>query len=448
MPAASDYNPDPNNKALRDAAEAEYSERQKASKRNWDYYRGKHKNSLLVEDGIDDNVKLNICRPAVDRRISFLFPEMPGLELDKEADTEPEQFLKDVWESLGGAVLMSQCALNGALNGQVYYRVNPSADDTGLPDVVNLNPANIITWWRDDDYREILWHELRWKAGKIDYRQDVVDMEGSWLIRDFKRGGNNQWELIREEVWQNELGPIVTHPHTPIPNEFYGESELFHAELNDSINRVASDVNKILRFHAGPRTIGTGVQGGKVTKTAVNNFWTIENENAKVYNLEMQSDLTASQNFLSSLIEMFIMQSRVTMISSSPDAFKGMTNLGIRAAFMDMIHANEVLRRMYGYGIQQVSQRILMLAGRAYEMPPKLAWGEALPVDHREEVDLIQKQKDMGLMSMQTASAQLHLDFEEEQRRIADEADIQGRQLDRMLNGQQPQFGGNGNGAV
>lgn len=435
MPAAMEYTPD--DKELRGSADAEFDERQRIAARNWKYYRGDHKKPLKIEDGADDNVVLNLCRPMVDRMMSFLFPDLPGMELDDLADTMPEQWLKDAWEQSGGAVLLTNMALNGAMNGQVYARVTEAENDNEFPEIINLNPANIITYWKADDYRKALWHEIRWQVGKTAYRQDIVKHENIWVIYDYKKDGS-KWELSQEAEWRSPLGPIVTWPHLPKPNEFYGEHELFHAALNDVVNKVGSDANKVLRFYGSPTTIGTGFEAGKIQQTKIGGLWTIPASDAQVYNIEMQSDLSAAMKYLQLLMDLFVLQSRVTMINATPDAFRGMTNLGVRATFMDMIQKNKTLRRMYGWGIQQISQRVLMVANLPtlpYSKPPRLVWGEALPVDHREEVDLVQKQRDMKLMSARTAAKNLGLDFDTEVERQLEEVDIEGQLLDVRLNG-------------
>jgi hypothetical protein len=207
----------------------------------------------------------------------------------------------------------------------------------------------------------------------------------------------------------------------PNPVGFYGRDELPHAELNDAINRVASDVSRILRFHAYPRTIGTGFEAGTVQATAIDDFWTIPNENARVFNLEMGSDLTASMRFLQTLTEAFLGESRVNILNGDPQNVKGVTNLAIRALYMDMIAKNEVLRRHYGRGIQDLSQRLLMLGGRRFDVAPTVHWGDALPMDQREAVEIVARQVDVGVLSKESAAAKLGLDADRELAKVVEE---------------------------
>lgn len=420
MPAATEYLPD--DQAQRREADKELDERGKLYASNLAYYRGHHKRYLKPRGGHDDNVVINLVRQTIDRTVAFLVPEFPTLELDEEEDTDEEQWLMDTWQNAGGAALLSGLVLNGALTGHNHVKITlPEAGQDSR--IIPLRPGTVCTFWDADDKDKVLWHELRWKVGKVFYRQDVVNEGNRWMLYDYQRTGS-KWEKGDETVWPYEFGPIVESQHLPVPNEFYGDHELQHRGLNDMINAVASDMKRILRYHASPRTIMTGVTGGAegVQPTAVDGVWSVESADARAFNLEMQSDLGASMAFLQLLTDAFLSESRVTMIHGGPEVFRGMTNLGIRAAFMDTVAKNETLRRSYGELIQRVSQVLLVITSRPAEPVPLVLWGEALPVDKREEVQLVAQQMEMDLMSHRTASSQLGLDFDKEQKRRRDEA--------------------------
>lgn len=402
MPSAMDYTPD--DRQVRRAAEDERAERQRLYDRNWRYYCGQHQRPLKADaSGQDDSVILNMCKQVVDRTISFLVPDFPRLEVDAQ-ESSREKWLMARWERSGGAGLLLNMALNGALSGHVFARVIQAEDG---PRVINLSPRDVIAFWHADDYDQVLWYELRWSMGRQQWRQDVVNEGDRWLVRDYRMVGA-RWELADETIWPERYGPILSWQHLPQPNLFYGMDELPHAALNDTINRIASDIARILRFHAFPRTIGTGFESAAVQRTAIDDFWTIPNENARVFNLEMQGDLSASLQFLQRLTDAFLAESRVIMLHGDPASVKGVTNLAIRALYLDMLAKNEVLRRHYGRGIAALSQRLLRLGGYG-DAQPKVIWGEALPTDRREQLDLVRSQLELGLINEKTASAQLNL---------------------------------------
>lgn len=406
MPPASSYTPD--NRTLKAMANTERRQREDLHTRNWAYYNGQHRAPLHTDPGeYDDNLVLNLCKQTVDRTVAFLVPAFPRLHLPQRPDDNA--FLGKVWQDSGDAALLSNLALSGALAGHCVARVvqDGARADEKLR-IVALNPRDVITFWHADDATQVLWYELRWLDGHTQWRQDIIHEDERWLIREFRMVGS-RWELQDEIIWPYALGPLLDWQHLPHPDHYYGQHELAHAQLNDAVNKVASDIARILRFHAFPRTIGTGFGAEAVQQAGIDDFWTIANENAKVYNLEMQSDLGTSLRFLQLLTDAFLAQSRVTMLHGDPASVKGVTNLAIRALYMDMIAKNEVLRRQYGAALQALSQRVLMLSGREYRTAPQVHWGDALPADRREQVELVARQLDLGVIDTETAAAMLNL---------------------------------------
>lgn len=418
MPSAYEYSPD--DKELRTLADNEFKAHRERHAMHWQYYIGKHPKYLKKSGSYDDNVILNIVRQSIDRTISFLIPEFPHLTLSDSNNADLENELWNVWKLNGGAVLLYNMVVNGSVDGHVYARVQ--YDETETIRIYNLNAANIIVYWDGDNIDDILWYELRWQSGKTAYRQDIVKDGNQWVLRDFvRRDSSNQWVLDVELVWDYPLAPIVDWQHLPLPNEFYGEHEMTALSTQNAINKTASDFSRILRFHASPKTIGTGLEPNQIQATGIDDFLATPNVDAKIFNLEMQSDLVSSMNFLNLLIQDYHNQSRVVMTSGEPDAFRGMTNLGIRATYLPMLNKNEVLRRQYGYAIQEISKRVLMLMGQE-PVAPDLTWKSALPEDERENLQIVQGEIALGLMSKKTASAELGLDYTQEQDAIMDEA--------------------------
>lgn len=403
MPAADRYTPD--QAALRAAADEELRDKNRRFRRHHDYYAGYHRRPLTPRDGHDDNIIFNLCRAAIDRTITFLFPTMPGFVLPQDMPEEAGGWLHQVWEENGGAALLAALALNGALNGHVFARVS---EGDPRPRVVALSPAQTLIFWQSDDYAQVLWYEIHWQRGRTPCRQDIVNDGAVWQIIDYAAPGGRWEQSGAPVIWNSPFAPLISWQHLPRPLEVYGDHELGHAGLNDAVNKIAGDINRILRFHAYPRTIGTGFEAGTVQSTAIDDFWTIASPDAHVFNLEMQSDLTSSLRFLDLLMQTFWLQSRVTVLSQAPENLQNVTNLGLRAAFMDMLAKNEVLRRAYGWGIQEISRRLLLLGGFA-PVAPQILWREALPADRREEIAIAQAEMELELLDKKQALARLGL---------------------------------------
>jgi len=421
-----------------ESAGKQIKDRRSMIQSNRQYYRGDMPKPLKDEK---DNIIINLCSDVVDQTVAFLLPEMPTLALDESRDTsDDEQWLRQMWSANGGATLLQEAATNGALAGQVYMRVLlPDMDDTEheYPQLIVINPANIVTWWRQDNYKRLFGYEMRWDAESSDngvsmrqqkeHRQVTLKDGDRWLIRDFI-GSDDRWQQTDEMVWNYPLPPIIDSVHLPQTNSYYGKSELTHKFLNDAVNAVASDMKSILRWHAFPTMFGKGFTADSLQPTAVDGLFTVENTDADLKTVEMMSDLTSSMNMLMKLEGLFYRQARVVTLPNDLSMFRGVTNLGIRSAFMPMLAKNETLRRSYGTLIDRVSRVAMMLAGKgvAEDNRVMVEWGSALPSDEVAEVDLIAREMGMGIMSKREASRLRGRDYDVITRDLMEESMMDG----------------------
>jgi len=162
----------------------EIKDRRSMIEGNRRYYRGDMPEPLKDER---DNVIINLCSDVVDQTVAFLLPQMPSLHLDSSRDTSPdEEWLMQLWEANGGATLLQEAATNGAIGGEVYLKVlPPDPADTGheYPQIIVLNPANIVTWWRKDNYKLIFGYEMRWGSGGAETSGNTYSMKAQKQYR-------------------------------------------------------------------------------------------------------------------------------------------------------------------------------------------------------------------------------------------------------------------------
>lgn len=392
-------------KAERDQRSTEYHS-------NLNYFGGKQPKYLIQDedDPVDDNITINVTAQGIDRTISFLFPDTPVLQLDPNQETPDEEWLNDTFAINGGAYFFDIVAQNGVLAGHCYVKVLPPVAPSIYPKLVALNPIVPITYWKADDPSVVLWHELSWTIGNDQLMQDVINRGTFWEIVDYsKKVVANDWTEISRVKWDSYVAPIINWPHLPRPNFFYGQGEITKnsKDLNNAINRVASDVGKILRYHASPKTVIIGAEPTPAQAAGAENMFVINDPNAKVMNLEMKSDLTASITFLQYLNDAFLTLSRVVVMRGTVKDFQRVTNTGVRAVFMDMIAKNKLLRWSYGIGIQQMAQVILFLGGRQYDKFPAITWTDPLPTDMTEVVGQYQIEQANGWVDPKTISQKL-----------------------------------------
>lgn len=403
----------------------ERGERAIKYKKSRDYYEGKQKRPLDLKDGEpDDNTIINMVAMTIDRMITFLFPEMPKLELSPTEleETEQEKWLRLAWEENGGVSLLQEITENGSLSGHCYVRIIPPNPDSGLdyPQILNLEPSRVITYWRADNVKQVLWHEIFWSVDTDDYLLDVINKGTSWELIQYARSKGGSWSEMSREEWPHKIGPIVDWQHLPNPNRYYGRGDTDHLALNDRLNRVTSELVRINRYHSSPKTVGTGVSAGEIQETSIDGLWTVENPDATIFNLEMRSEQQFAYNLMQFLYDTYLAQNRVVLLRGEVKDFQRVTNAGVRTVFMDMLSKNSVLRNNYGNAIRRISRVLSLVSGKG-EFDPTVIHRDPLPIDDMEQVTIASMERAMGIASRQTISEKRgYMWTEEVQRQTAE----------------------------
>jgi hypothetical protein len=429
--------------AIDTAARAEERKRQQQIARLQRYYDGDMKRPLKVKAGEpDDNVILELCRKVVNQSASMLFGNVPEFELDETSETPEEQALASEWARNGAATMLIETARGGSIAGHCFWKIWPveTGDGTQVR-IVNLDPVYVTAFWRPEDKSDVVCYKISWQdASQNTYRQDIVRAsivdgpipwpEGmttvandAWLIRDLYRDAQStEWRELGMEVWEHPFAPMLDWQNLPRQKGYYGQTDLVNPELNDSVNFLASNIMRIIKYHGHPKTIGTGMQASELQDTAVDAFWVVANTEARVYNLEMQSDLTASREMYHQLKWEFYSEHQAVdmMVLHSQEGISRITNFGLRSLFKDAMDKLALKRRQYGEALQEASRRILYFL-KIEPRAPTLHWGDPLPLNGLEEVQEIQLEMGLGILSKQTASRMRGRDWEVERQRIAAE---------------------------
>ena len=336
MPAIDHFPEDP--VKVDELIQPELHDRQRYIGRAWRYYTGDHKKPLKVREGEpDDNVILNLCKRLVNESVAMLVGRGVRFEIVEGAQTPAEDALAEFWRKNRKQLFLSELAVTGAVTGQPVVQFVPPAGDRDWWRLVSIQPQLLSLMWSPTDRANIIAYVFRWEVNGVEYRQDVIAPgqlgNGGWLIRGWRRQSLGRWELQSEELWPYSWAPVLTWQNFPNPGKVYGLSDLESAELNDAVNMVASNVNRILRFHAHPRTIGLGVMPSDVQTTAISDFWAIPAKDAKVFNLEMQSDLQSSMRFLDFLRGAFFSEGTGVDVTIFRDKMGQIANFGLRVLF-------------------------------------------------------------------------------------------------------------------
>jgi hypothetical protein len=237
------------------------------------------------------------------------------------------------------------------------------------------------------------------------------------------RGGGRSWTVTNDVIWPFPWAQIVDWQNMPDPREYYGMPDLQNAALNDALNFVLSNTQRIIRYHAHPRTVGTGFNAANLTKAAdVEALWTIPTPDAKVVNLEMQSDLASSMAFAASMQAQFWSEHRGFDLTSVKDKLGDLTNFGLRVLMGDAIGKTSTKQELYGLGLRAINRRALELLGYGPDNVTAIVWPDILPSNMIEAAQVQQLLLGMGVTSKASAASALGLDWDEEQERMAGES--------------------------
>ena len=416
--------------AVDDLIEAEMSKRKQYIEAAWKYYDGDHKKPLRIKAGQpDDNVIINLCKRLVNSSVAMLVGRGVDFEIVEGKQTAAEDALAGFWKANRKQLLLNDIALSGSVTGQPTVQMVLRPDQP--PRLVNIDPKLMSVVWDASDKDKVLAYVLRWKAGKNWYRQDIIAPgqagNTTWIIRTYQRlEGASRWSPPTEKAWAYDWPPILTWKNLPRPNHFYGLSDLESAEINDAVNFVASNINRILRFHAHPRTIAIGVTKGSIHQTAVEGLWEVPNKEANIYNLEMKGDLKSSMEYLDFLRRAFFSESAGVDLSTFKDAIGRVTNFGLQVLFRDALDRLALKREVYGEAFVEINRRALQVLGEGDEIETRIHWPEALPSDKAEMAKLVTAELEGGLVSRETAAAELGLDWQVESERIQGEKESEG----------------------
>lgn len=402
----------------------------------------------VQKDGYNDNVIVNHVEALADRLTAFLIGD--GVHFDADGDeTELDDEIALLWQQSRGAILQESIALSGAIEGHCAIRLAPQ--EKGLPKITRIKQNHFAAFWDALDMERVLWYRLQYVSGsvgkRIDYvRGQFIDDEADhdapgWteVVYELKKAyrGNlsltgwgaedMKWERKQPAFWPYDFPPIVDWQNLPSPNSYYGKSDIASAiKLNDALNFILSNMQRIIKHHADPKTIITGATLAEIIPTQVGGAFSIANKDANVFNLEMQSDLASSQN-LAALIAAGLWQSGgMVDPQTMKDKIGTLTNFGLRVLFADAIKRTERKRLLFEEAFDKINRQALLLAGLTPPDTITVIWPDVLPADDTVQVETLTKELEHGIISKRTYRILRDYDNDSEEERIADESTTSG----------------------
>lgn len=438
----------------------ERKKRQDVIDEAWRYYKGDMPLPLrLKPDDPNYNILLDLCGQAVDAMVAFL--GVPTLDVKNGTAGEPndagvventkspeQQMLEAILEALDLDVLMVDLMLSGFISGHTFLKLIELERDpfTGelvsLPSAALLDPRYVTVYWVVPG--QALFYRLKWTVDDDETRiQDIVPnhllneriagdgqaltarQQPGWTIIEYAARRGGRVEEIGRDDWAYPFAPILDWKNSPNTFEYYGRPDLTPIRLrtNDSANLSASNTQKILVHHAGPQTVVTGGALPDEIDSGPATIIELSEADAKVYNLEMTSDLSSSLNFLTMTRSAFFESAKVVDRASIKDKLGDLTNFAVRMLYGAQSDAALQKQLYYGRGTVRMAQGLMALVGADVKVGS--SWDDLLPQDRGEQVASVATEQGMGIVSEQTLLEELGHDPEVEKQRKAAELDNQ-----------------------
>jgi hypothetical protein len=273
-----------------------------------------------------------------------------------------------------------------------------------------------IIKWREGDQSLM---EITRRATDADYEIiEGLTAPDAWVVEYYRLARGAKWELERAESWPYAFPPVQHVKNLPKLRCIYGKSDVESAIMSqDKINLVASNIGKIIRYHAHPRTIGLGVDASQIKTVGVGTdqmyTTTARPGDAQIFNLEMQSDLASSRQYWSDLQRTLYAASRTVDTASIADKVGQLTNFGLRVLYQDALAKNDTKRALYGDFLTAMAGNLLELAGLKV-VPVAIVWPDAMVSNEVEKAQMVREDFAAGLISKRTALSLRGYDPEEE----------------------------------
>lgn len=410
-------------------------------RRAWEYLLGQSELPLsLSDEGIDDNVRINVAKALVNKGVSWLFGADRALGFGVEDDEETEEALDEIWPVMQRAVTFHHLGVNGAVTGHTFCRMLEDGR------IIVWDPSNVTVEWDEEDIERVLEYRYTWTMAGTDdtqllpgvRRQRFIRQEGSWLVVDEKGEGSGEegWTELARSTWSRPWAPIFHAQNLPMPNEFWGEPDLTTdvLDLIDAMQAVAGSTRKMVRHRGHTLPWSSGQRGEDIAEIDVSlgRWLAFPNKDVKVGQLEAASP-EGVKWFYEKLWEAFHYVTRTPPIAFGVMEMANVKEDTVELAYSPAVELTEDKRLTYGPMVSEIAARKLELAGKlpkaeegteAQSVQPMPNWPSVIPKGDRAEAEGLEADRRMGVVSKQTVAEKRGYDWAVEEPRLAEEGKV------------------------
>lgn len=436
------YKPDPVSAAIQTEAAQSERERQERFRVAWKAYQSGLKQPLTVRPGDpNDNIVLSYPRLTVDKGVSALFGEETNFQVAEKfplgADKKPvlpanQVYLNDVWKQNKKMTRLMELGVNGGVFGHGFLQLRKEPRLKYLR-IMPLCPEQMQMFWNPQDIEDIwefrqTWGGVNPRTGKATaFRRRTLKEGLRWTVVDEESTeGDSRWRETGRTTWPYEWSPILHCQNLINPGEAWGMADIEPDVLsqNSALNFLASNTNRIIRYHAHPHLWASGTEADEID-VSVDNITVFPAENASLNKIEMEGDLSGVMAFFDRMQDAYDEQTRIPPVSRGKVEDAGaLSGVALKILYGPLLEKTAVKRMLYGEMLSDLCRRLCEVAKQDVPEDIYIKWGNPMPADEKGEAEVYTLHKNLGV-STQTILDKLGYDAETEMAQTNEEADAQ-----------------------
>jgi len=369
------------------------------------YYDGKARKPLVTQEGQpDDNKTTNYAKEIVETQVGLMLGEGFRIEIgNKETEETPEEaYLNEVWPEAQRAMDLLDIEMNGAIFGHCWAKIRLEAN---RPTVYPIDPMCMQVKWDARDYRNVIIYRNEYTGENEDgriitYREDVQRVGQGWEIQESSSEGDNPFSDPLVTPWPYSFAPFFECKNLPVPSEFWGHADLHPSVLSQIhyCHRLDSLINRILRLHAFPKTVGKGLKPSDIQVGVGGTLFIVNNaKEAELYNLEMQSDLTAAREKLREwLDELYDMTHTPGVVRGKIDKLGSDSSLALKILYGPAVKHVWRKRTLRTEFLTRIIRALLEIGKKDAKAKIKIYWPPIIPANEKEMAETALIKKNVG----------------------------------------------------
>lgn len=367
--------------SLLDMLGAEEQQRLADIRKRWAAYFGDYPKPMKEPS---DNVVMNYLAACVDAIVAATIGERIDIEMQDAKESEQEQYIADVIRRSGGGAFWTGLALMGSVTGDIFVKITGGEN----PRLVVLDTETVSVALAPDDNQNAVKYTIAYPSsdrGRPVLIRQVIERQGgaAWTITDeIGDPRTGDWRTVSVVAWPYTFPPIFHAQNLPSPTTYWGKPDVDDnaMRLMAAINFTASNIEKILRHHAHPRTVGVGFSARDLPNNP-DQMIILPSGEAKIYNVEMQSDLSSSLAYIELLTEALFNVMRVPqVVTGKMQGVGALSGVALRILYAPMVAKVEQKRYSLENMLSALIRALLVMRGFG-DSDIKIYWPPGVPSD-------------------------------------------------------------------